>query len=494
MRFGGAIGEDWEYRVFGKVRDIDGNADLSGNPTADRLESQRIGVRIDRDGSDKDRIAIAAEAFDSELGVTSIRHSLQVPYTLVADGVEDSQGAFTRMSWDHENSERSRFSVESYYDQVTRDFLVDHTFEIKTLNLDFQHELDLADRHKLIWGSGYRRAEDNVRSTSVNALDPAARTQRWISAFVQDEFALKPEKLYLTIGSKFEHTNFTLRSIESQPNIRLRWDIDDRSTFWASIAKAVRLPSRGDLDGDVTISVLPPFTAENPGPFPTRLAFYGDSNLRSEELIATELGYRIQPSERLAIDLTTFLFDYDHDRSITALGPRCQPQGTPVALDPSCFAAAQFLEVPLLLGNDNQSKTYGWELVTDWWPADWWRMQMTASVLRKRVRPSSASIASGLALLAGPEHQATLRSMMNLGAKTELDLTLRYVDDLDAVNIEDYTALDLRLGWTPRTALQTSLVGRNLLAGDHQEFISELSDVVPVDILRRAYLEILWSF
>jgi iron complex outermembrane receptor protein len=165
-----------------------------------------------------------------------------------------------------------------------------------------------------------------------------------------------------------------------------------------------------------------------------------------------------------------------------------------VALDPSCFAAAQFLEVPLLLGNDNQSKTYGWELVTDWWPADWWRMQMTASVLRKRARPSSASIASGLALLAGPEHQATLRSMMNLGAKTELDLTLRYVDDLDAVNIEDYTALDLRLGWTPRTALQISLVGRNLLAGDHQEFISELSDVVPVDILRRAYLEILWSF
>ena len=60
--------------------------------------------------------------------------------------------------------------------------------------------------------------------------------------------------------------------------------------------------------------------------------------------------------------------------------------------------------------------------------------------------------------------------------------------------IDDYFRLDTRIGWKIREFLEISLVGQNLLDSAHQEFISELMDVVPIAIERRAYVELRWSF
>lgn len=497
LRFGGAVAPNWDYRMFAKARDYDGNVDYTGNTTADTLESSRVGFRIDRTDPARDQLSFTAEAHDSELGVTAIEHSLTPPYRPIENAIEHSRGGFAMMSWEHEVDAHSRFTFRSYYDSSERELLVHHTFNVDTLDLDFQYEKAAGERHNMVWGAGYRRSKDSVESRldRLDSLQPVSDEQRWASLFLQDEITLRPDKTYLTLGTKLEETNYT-GGVEAQPNVRLRWNATSHGTLWASLAKALRLPSRGDRDGHIVTTVLEPGTAENPTPVPTLVTVRGSRTLKPEQLIAAELGYRIQPTDRLAVDIAVFEFDYDDERSISPAPPLCLPQGTVIALDPSCVFSAEFLETPLQLANESALKTYGWEIVADWWPTDWWRMQSTVSVLRARKHdnPSDTPMSGDVSLLGGPEYQATLRSIMNMGPKTELDLTLRYVDELVEIGIDNYTALDIRLGFAPTANVRVSVVARDLLAGDHAEFIAELGEVVPVQILQRSYLEVLWSF
>lgn len=75
-----------------------------------------------------------------------------------------------------------------------------------------------------------------------------------------------------------------------------------------------------------------------------------------------------------------------------------------------------------------------------------------------------------------PKHQLSVRSSMDFASDWRLDLWVRYVDKLESQGIDSYTALDLRMARQVTDALEVSAVGRNLFAGDHLEFVSELGD------------------
>ena len=69
--------------------------------------------------------------------------------------------------------------------------------------------------------------------------------------------------------------------------------------MWASISRAVRTPTR--VDEDIAVSDAP-----NPAlPFFARLL--GNKDFKSEKILAYELGYRMQPTERLFFDVAAFL-------------------------------------------------------------------------------------------------------------------------------------------------------------------------------------------
>src|SRR5206468_2675135 len=76
-------------------------------------------------------------------------------------------------------------------------------------------------------------------------------------------------------------------------------------------------------------------------------------NFVSEELVAYELGYRIQPLERLFFSLATFYNNYDKLRSIERINP-----------------AAAF---PIVLANGLKGESYGAELTADYPFTDRWR-------------------------------------------------------------------------------------------------------------------------
>src|SRR5207237_3403467 len=131
--------------------------------------------------------------------------------------------------------------------------------------------------------------------------------------FGQDEIALVKERLHLTLGTKLEHNDYT--GFEYQPSGRLAWTLSQRQTLWAAISRAVRTPSR--IDREFYFPGNPPFLLA------------GGTNFVSEELLAYELGYRVQPHRRLALSLAAFYNDYDNIRSVEQLNP---PAPVPVVL------------------------------------------------------------------------------------------------------------------------------------------------------------------
>jgi iron complex outermembrane recepter protein len=71
---------------------------------------------------------------------------------------------------------------------------------------------------------------------------------------------------------------------------------------------------------------------------------------------------------------------------------------------------------------------------------------------------------------ANPSRWGILRSSLDLGRRTEFDVTLRYMGGLSEPVVPSYTALDLRLGWQLRSNIDLSLAGQNLLGSGHGEF------------------------
>jgi outer membrane receptor protein involved in Fe transport len=48
---------------------------------------------------------------------------------------------------------------------------------------------------------------------------------------------------------------------------------------------------------------------------PSRIVFQGDDELKSETLVAYELGYRTWPADNLFLDIVAFFNDYDELRA-----------------------------------------------------------------------------------------------------------------------------------------------------------------------------------
>jgi iron complex outermembrane receptor protein len=267
-----------------------------------------------------------------------------------------------------------------------------------------------------------------------------------------------------------EHNDFT--GFEYEPGARLLWTPVEHQTFWASVSRAVRTPSRAEES--VTL----------PEPIPGGIALLsGSSAFDSEELIAYEIGYRTEPFSKLSLDLTAFYNDYTRLRSeqltFNGLG---QPQ--------------------LSLANDLYGSTYGFEATATWRATDWWQLTPSYTLLKSDLHARTVDNYADDASVAeiegsSPENQFSIRSSMDLPHGVTFDTDLRYVDSLPYFNINSYFELDARIAWQINKHWEVSLVGQNLLHDQHAEFgptyvKTQLGNVT--DIPRSVYLKLTCKF
>jgi iron complex outermembrane receptor protein len=133
---------------------------------------------------------------------------------------------------------------------------------------------------------------------------------------------------------------------------------------------------------------------------------------------------------------------------------------------------------------------------------DWWRWQTTYTWLHAQLHiddPNNTipEIQPG----GSPQQEFSVRSLMDLPHQVQLDATLRYVDSLTitpvtsttVLHVPQYFSLDLRLGWKPTKNLELSVVGQDLLNGEHLEFAPTLQSQT-TDVGRSVYGKITWTF
>jgi hypothetical protein len=107
------------------------------------------------------------------------------------------------------------------------------------------------------------------------------------------------------------------------------------------------------------------------------------------------------------------------------------------------------------------------------------------------VAPIVVMVFVALALAAvGDRDLAQTPDSLPSAARLALDAAIRAVDELPDPRVPGYLDLDLRLAWSPAERLEISVVGQNLLHGEHAEFIP--SSPSPRRIERGAYGKITW--
>ena len=406
LRHGGDLGEAgaWRAYVTGHVRGE--SLSRTGLEANDDAEGTRAGARADW-AVGENRLTLLANVFDNQL---TVNENLLGIETHVRGG--DVVGRWTRPLAGGE------LQVQAYYDRFERDE-PGSLERSDTWDLSVQQALDLG-RHRLVFGAGHRVIDSRFAAAPGGAfLDPPDRTLSLTNVFAQDQITLG-EGLTLTLGAKFEDNSFSGRQF--LPNVRLAWHRPGGDLLWGAVSRASRTPNR--IERDLTL----------PG-------FLVGADFQSETVTAYEIGYRANPSPRMSFSINAFYNVYDDLRTVSI---------TPVTI------------FPLTLSNYGEAETWGVEAWGSYDVSPTWRLSAGLSTLTKDYDPTTPNDISGLVSIGDdPEHQLLVRSQHDLTDALELDVRLRAVDDLAAV--DGYVEADVRLGWRLTDQLELSLAGQNLL-------------------------------
>jgi iron complex outermembrane receptor protein len=472
IRYGSKIGERFAYRVYGKIlkRDAGFHRDT---PDFDDWRMGQVGFRTDWEGRRGDTLTFQGDLYAGEAGQRALLTTLTPPLGETVEADIDLAGGNLLGRWQHAFDVTSVMTLQLYYDHTHRRELIFRE-DRNTFDLDFHYRFRLPWRQDLTLGLGYRLTSGDAEGIGSVEIVPSRRTDQIFSAFVQDEIGLIAERLHLIVGSKFEHNDYS--GFEFQPNARLLWTPTPRHSIWAAVSGATRTPSR--VEHDITQTVLvDPETL-------TFIRVNGDEEFDTEELLAYELGYRLQPTSWLFLDVAAFYNRYTDLLSLEADAPLVETTPPPPRVI-----------LPFFLRNKLHGEVYGVELAADWQPFTWWRVSSTYAYLQIDLRQDADSMDLSTARTiegASPHHQVSLRSFMNLPGHLELDLVWRYVGDLPSLDVDSYLSLDLRLAWRPLSTLSVEVVGQNLLEAHHLEFVGGGSGNTEVE--RGIYGKIVWRW
>jgi len=477
VRYGGTLGARASYRVFGKFLKRDSLADALGNDANDRWGMLRSGFHSDWILSDRNSLTLQGDIYHETAGETFALVLLPPPYSQTFIDDTKSSGGDLLLRWNHRWAGGSKTTLQMYYDRTERSSVSDRTIH-DVFDLDFQNQIQFGGRHDVVWGLGFRSTVEKIRGSFEVSFTPSNRTLLLFSGFAQDEITLVRDRLRLTLGAKLEHNDFT--GLEVQPSLRLLWTPHRRHTLWAAVARAVRTPSVGEQSVRLNSAAFP-----GPEGMTYLLAFLGDPDFKSEDLLAYEFGYRAQPGKRLSLDVAAFYNVYHHLASAEPGIPFLESSPSP-----------PHLVLPIHLGNQVDGAGYGIEVAASYTPVRPWKLSGSYSWLRTQVRhdPSNPNISSLSLPGDNPQHQFQLHSYLSLPRSFEFDTNLFYIDELKTQGIPRYTRLDTRLAWHPKEKLELSCGLQNLLNAQHPEFSSTLGIQGSAQVKRSYYGKITWRF
>jgi len=472
-RFGAGEG-DAHWRVFAKYIDRQSQETIPGADARDGLRAWRGGFRADWAANPQgDGFTLQGDIYTTDSGRYRGIPQLTDPYSTTVFEPVSASGANILGRWERDLGESSSLSVQAYVDRTTRDQLPLRN-ERTAFDVDVQYDLPQIDAHEIIVGARYRYvAEDLVGSQIITVTEPTRYTSLF-SGFLQNKITIEPEQLYLTLGSKFEHNDYS--GFEAQPSARLQWMPDDAQTLWASISRAVRTPNLLEHDLTISAGVIPPDVL----PLPVSVEVRPSPDFESEVLVAYEAGYRHQWTPDLLTDVSLFYNDYD---KLSTLSLQAPAFGFPPL----------HVILPIATTNLTSGVAYGFEA----WAA--WRidetLNLTASYsyldLNLDGPPPEAAIGAEAGEGQSPRNQFNLRAQWDVTQRVSIDSTLYYVDDLPTFSVDSYWRVDARVGWRVCDEVLLEIVGQNIFDESHREF-GNATEIGATEIQRSVFGRLTW--
>lgn len=417
IQYGGHFGSKVFYRIYRQRFDQE---KYSVNDTVNQWNAKQGGFRMDYYPSKKGTLTLQGDFYTGNEKKGS-------KYAL-------TQGQNILSRYTYAFSDSSDLRIRIYFDRTDRKTPKAKTpfnYQLNTYDLDIQHRFPIGNSVSILWGGGYRIMGD---ITNAAALSPKSRNMPLLSGFIQEETAIIPNKLKLTIGSKVQHNVFT--GVEFQPSARMAFLPNINHTIWGAVSRAVRTPSR--FDSDIITAT---------GLKLTPLAF------KSEKVIAYELGYRVRPMDVLSLSMATFYNQYTDLRSLNS---------------------SSIAGTPTIIANDQKADSWGLELSGLYQFMEWWRLRAGYTTFKMKTSATNASVLPISANFEGvdPEFQFTFHSMMNLPENFCLDASGRYISIRKSApptpTSPAYFTFDARVAWEYKH-FEISVVGQNLLHNEHNE-------------------------
>ncbi|HYE55904.1 MAG TPA: TonB-dependent receptor, partial [Chitinophagaceae bacterium] len=426
LRYGGKIGKNFSYKVYGQHYDRKATEQPDGTKNGDAWDMNQAGFRADWNTSARDLVTFQGEYYWGDR---------QTP---VKESPLNGQNLLGR--WRRTLSDRSDLALQLYFDRYYRkDAPSGGSDKMNTIDADFQHRFPIGSRHSVLWGIGYRYVKDdaNFPNLAGPGFVPRFRRLDLFSSFIQDEISIS-KTFRLTIGTKLLHNEYT--GFEVQPSARLAW-VKKGNTLWAAVSRAVRTPSRLDVDY---------YLPQTPQP-PTVPSVAGGPNFESEKLVAYEAGYRLQPNRVSAFSVAVFYNVYRDVYSVEAV------PGT----------------LTYQIQNGSQAESWGAEISGNYQVTKIWRLRGGYTFFKKDIYAKPGHAFDPEYLGNDARNQAVLQSILDLPFGLQLDMAGRHVDGLPQTlatpRVPAYFTFDARLAYA-RKGFELAIVGQNLFMKDHAEF------------------------
>ena len=445
LRTGRAVGAAGGVRFYAQAHELDDSVDAQGRDQRDSQRFQQAGLRGDFHLGAVE-LGVTADRYDSRTNVTTVGTE--------SPAVETASGNHLMLRGRWNLGEQQALSGHAYLDQYERFSPSIYSEERQTLDTQLLYQVRFG-RHQINAGLGFRETEDETGGPPLLIIwEPANRTARTRSEFIQYQIGFLDQRLVWTVGTKLEHNDYT--GNELQPGTRLGYQINEQVFTWAAVSRAVRTPNR--LDHDTALFCDAVIIAPLLGCTVGSVVPFGSRDFDSEKLLAWEWGLRLTDQQRYSADLALFYNDYDDIKSQEGAGFGSQ-------------------------ANNGEVKTYGAELALNWRVRSGLDLRAHYSWLQVDAQTRAGSVDGNFQERerTDPEHQASLRALWSPAGNWHTDATLRYVSGFDQYTgtapnprvrsrIPGYVELNSRVAWRYSAHSELAVVGENLLDSSHPEF------------------------
>lgn len=432
----------------------------------DQSRMMQGGARAEWTLSDRRSFTLQGDMYGTRVGQRQILTGYEPPFTNTTQVDAPFTGGNVLARYVAPSGPSSDIQIQTFYDHTNRDEQPIGERR-QTFDVDFQQRVRRWPGHGLAWGAGYRVTTGRIRFVAPAAMDPVRRTDNLVTAFVHDDVSVVSDRVRVSLGAKVERNAYS--GFELQPSARMLWTLASAQTMFGSVTRAVRIPSRVEVDYTTTS------LASAAGPTFVRLL--PNEDFRPEELVAYELGYRTQRVPRTLLSVSAFYNQYDH-----LLGTE------PLTSFVEGAAPAERTVIPVIFANTLTGQSRGVEVTADARPLPWLRSTANYSYLRVSAtrKPGSRDVSQELRYEAlSPRHQVQVQASVDLPHRWSVDYFLRHISALGPGSVPAYTTSTVRVAWQVTPRVELSAVGQDLNQATHREWLGS-----PILIQRNAYLKV----